>query len=59
MILDPNPIDEREEELKHICRSLGLTEEMPDMPIEKIKELYKKDSPYYGELSKDLLKRGV
>ena len=59
MILDPNPIDEREQELKNICRSLGLTEDMPDMPKEKIKELYKKDSPYYGELPKDLIKKGV
>ena len=59
MILDPNPIDQREEELRNICRSLGLTEEMPDMPKNKIKELYKKDSPYYGELPKDLIKRGV
>ncbi|MBT6795922.1 hypothetical protein HOA97_03195 [bacterium] len=59
MILDPNPISEREEELKNICRSLGLTEEMPDMPKNKIKELYKKDSPYYEELPKDLLKEMV
>ena len=59
MILDPNPIDEREAELKNICRSLGLTEDMPDMPKDKIKELYKKDSPYYGELPKDLIKKGV
>ena len=48
-----------EEELRSICRSLGLTEDMPDMPREKIEELYKKDSPYYGELPKDLIKKGV
>ena len=48
-----------EQELKNICRSLGLTEDMPDIPKEKIKELYKKDSPYYGELPKDLIKKGV
>ena len=39
MILDPNPIDQREEELRSICRSLGLTEEMPDMPKNKISVL--------------------
>ena len=37
----------------------GFTEEMPDMPKDKIKALYEEDSPYYGELPPDLDKKGV
>ena len=59
MIQPMDPLPGREEELKHICRMFGFTEDMPDMPKDKIKELYKKDSIYYGELPKGLEKKGV
>jgi len=59
LIQPMDPLPGREEELKHICRMFGFTEEMPDMPKEKILEMYEEDSPYYGELPPDLEKRGV
>lgn len=59
MIQPMDPLPGREEELKHICRMFGFKEEMPDMPKDKIRELYKKDSPYYGELPPDLEDKGV
>ena len=54
-----DPLPGREEELKHICRMFGFTEEMPDMPKEHIKAMYEEDSPYYGELPPGLEKKGV
>ena len=59
MIQPKDPLPGREEELKHICRMFGFKEDMPDMPKNKIKDLYKKDSIYYGELPKGLEKKGV
>ena len=59
MIQPKDPLPGREEELKHICRMFGFKEDMPDMPKNKIRELYKKDSIYYGELPKGLEKKGV
>ena len=59
MIQPMDPLPGREEELKHICRMFGFIEDMPDMPKNKIKEMYKKDSIYYGELPPGLEKRGV
>lgn len=59
MIQPMDPLPGREEELKHICRMFGFKEDMPDMPKERIKELYQKDSPYYGELPPDLEDKGV
>lgn len=37
----------------------GFKEDMPDMPKDKIKEMYDEDSIYYGELPPDLEKKGV
>jgi len=59
LIQPMDPLPGREEELKHICRMFGFTEEMADMPKEKILEMYEEDSPYYGELPPGLEKRGV
>ena len=59
LIQPMDPLPGREEELKHICRMFGFTEAMPDMPKEKILEMYEEDSPYYGELPPGLEKRGV
>ena len=56
--MDPQP--GREEELKHICRMFGLTEDMPDMPKAHIKALYEDESsPYYGVLPPGLEDKGV
>ena len=59
MIQPMDPLPGREEELKHICRMFGFKEDMPDMPKERIRELYEEDSPYFGELPPDLDKKGV
>ena len=59
MIQPMDPLPGREEELKHICRMFGFTEDMPDMPKEHIKAMYEEDSPYYGELPPGLEKNGV
>jgi nitroreductase len=59
LIQPMDPLPGREEELKHICRMFGFTEAMPDMPKERILEMYEEDSPYYGELPPGLEKRGV
>ncbi len=59
MIQPMDPLPWREGELKHLCRMFGLKEDMPDMPKEKIRELYKEDSPYYGELPPNLEEKGV
>lgn len=49
----------RDEELKHLCKMFGLDERMPDMPKEKIRELYKEESIYYGEVPEGLEDKGV
>lgn len=59
LIQPMDPLPGREEELKHICRMFGFTEEMPDMPKDKILEMYEEESPYFGELPPDLEDRGV
>ena len=59
LIQPMDPLPGREEELRHICRMFGFTEDMPDMPKEKILEMYEEESPYYGELPPGLEKRGV
>lgn len=59
LIQPMDPLPGRDEEIKHICRMFGFTEEMPDMPKDKILEMYEEDSPYYGELPPGLEKRGV
>lgn len=59
MIQPMDPLPGREEELKHICRMFGFKDDMPDMPKDKIRELYKMDSPYYGELPPNLEDKGV
>jgi len=59
LIQPMDPLPGREEEIKHICRMFGFTEDMPDMPKDKILEMYEEDSPYYGELPPGLEKRGV
>lgn len=59
LIQPMDPLPGREEELKHICRMFGFTEEMSDMPKDKILEMYEEESPYFGELPPDLEDRGV
>ncbi|MGH7850401.1 MAG: nitroreductase family protein [Thermodesulfobacteriota bacterium] len=59
MIQPMDPLPGREEELKHVCRMFGLREDMPDMPKEKIRALYEKDSIYYGEVPPGLEEKGV
>ena len=59
LIQPMDPLPGREEELQHLCRMFGFTEDMPDMPKDKILEMYEEESPYYGELPPDLEKRGV
>jgi nitroreductase len=59
MIQPMAPHPGRDEELKHLCKMFGLDEGMPDMPKEKIKELYKEDSIYYGEVPPGLEDKGV
>ena len=59
LIQPMDPLPGREEEIRHICRMFGFTEDMPDMPKEKILEMYEENSPYYGELPPGLEKRGV
>ena len=59
MIQPMDPLPGREEELRHICRMFGLREDMPDMPKDKIKALYEKDSIYYGEVPPGLEEKGV
>lgn len=59
LIQPMDPLPGREEEIKHICRMFGFTEDMADMPKDKILEMYEEDSPYYGELPPGLEKRGV
>ena len=54
-----DPLPGREEELRHICRMFGFTEDMCDMPKDKVLEMYEEDSPYYGELPLGLEERGV
>ncbi len=53
------PLPGRDEELKHLCRMFGFNEAMPDMPKEKIAEIYKEDSIYYGEVPEGLVDKGV
>ncbi len=55
--MDPHP--GRDEELKRLCKMFGLDEGMPDMPKEKIRALYEKDSIYYGEVPEGLEEKGV
>jgi len=59
MIQPMDPLPGREEELRHVCRMFGLREDMPDMPKEKIRALYEKDSIYYGEVPPGLEEKGV
>jgi nitroreductase len=59
MIQPMDPLPGREEEIKHICRMFGFTEDMPDMPKEHIKALYNEESPYFGELPDGLEEKGV
>lgn len=59
MIQPMDPLPGREEELRHVCRMFGLKEDMPDMPKEKIRALYEKDSIYYGEIPPGLEEKGV
>lgn len=59
LIQPMDPLPGREEELRHVCRMFGFKEDMPDMPKERILEMYEEASPYYGELPPDLEKRGV
>lgn len=59
MLQPMDPLPGRDEELKHICRMFGLNEDMPDMPKEKIRALYEKDSIYYGEVPPGLEDKGV
>lgn len=59
MLQPMDPLPGRDEELKHICRMFGLSEDMPDMPKEKIRALYEKDSIYYGEVPPGLEDKGV
>lgn len=60
LIQPMDPLPGREEEVKHICRMFGFTEDMPDMPKEHIKALYEdENSPYYGELPPGLEEKGV
>ena len=59
MIQPMAPHPGRDEELKHLCKMFGLDEGMPDMPKEKIKELYQEDSIYYGEVPEGLEDKGV
>jgi hypothetical protein len=55
-----DPLPGRDEEVKHVCRMFGFSEDMPDMPKEHIKALYEDEkSPYYGELPPGLEDRGV
>jgi nitroreductase len=60
LIQPMDPLPGRDEEVQHICRMFGFTEDMPDMPKEHIKALYEDESsPYYGELPPGLEERGV
>ena len=59
LIQPMDPLPGREEELRHICRMFGFTEDMCDMPKEKVLEMYEEESPYYGELPPGLEERGV
>lgn len=59
LIQPMDPLPGREEELRHICRMFGFTEDMCDMPKERVLEMYEEDSPYYGELPPGLEERGV
>lgn len=59
MIQPKAPHPGRDEELKHLCKMFGIDEGMPDMPKEKIRELYKEDSIYYGEVPEGLEDKGV
>ena len=59
MLQPMDPLPGRDEELKHICRMFGLSEDMPDMPKDKIRALYEKDSIYYGEVPPGLEDKGV
>ena len=59
MIQAGAPLPGRDEELKHICRMFGLNEDMPDMPKEKIRAIYKEDSIYYGEVPPGLEEKGA
>lgn len=59
MIQPSAPLPGRDEELRHICRMFGFTEDMPDMPKEKIRALYQEDSIYYGEVPPGLEDKGV
>jgi nitroreductase len=59
MIQPMAPLPGRDEELRHVCRMFGLNEDMPDMPKENIRELYKEDSIYYGEVPPGLEDKGV
>ncbi|NIP30467.1 MAG: hypothetical protein GTO02_10870 [Candidatus Dadabacteria bacterium] len=59
LIQPMDPLPGRDEELRHICRMFGFNEDMPDMPKERILEMYEEDSPYYGELPPGLEKKGV
>ena len=59
LIQPMDPLPGREEELRHICRMFGFTEDMCDMPKERVLEMYEEDSPYYGELPPGLEEKGV
>ena len=60
LIQPMDPLPGRDEEVKHVCRMFGFSEDMPDMPKEHIKALYEDEkSPYYGELPPGLEERGV